>query len=94
MDGSSVKKLIVCVNYRANYTQPSCAARGSEELADRLEKEIAARGWNIALERFFCLGRCAAGPNLKLVPGGGFISGVTVDDLQDVLLQIEEFLNA
>jgi (2Fe-2S) ferredoxin len=91
---SRVKKLIICINYRANPAQPSCAARGSKELADRLEREIAARGWDIRLERFFCLGRCAEGPNLKLVPGGGFISGITPEKLQDVLLEIEAFLNS
>lgn len=89
-----MKRIIICVNYRASPTQPSCAARGSEYLAQSLEREFAARGWDIRLERFFCLGRCAEGPNLKLVPDGGFITGVTAERLQEVLLRIEAFLHS
>lgn len=60
-------------------------------LADRLEQEIASRGWKIKLERFSCLGRCEEGPNLKLAPGGRFISDLTPDALEKVLQEIEAF---
>jgi len=86
-----MKRVIVCINHRANLTQPSCAARGSANLADRLEQEIARRGWPIRLERFPCLGRCDEGPNLKLVPGGHFICNTTPDKFESMLQQIETF---
>ncbi len=87
-----MKKVIVCINHRANPSQPSCGARGGgETLALKLEQEIAARGLNIKLERFRCLGCCRDGPNLKLAPNGRFISHVTPDKLEPVLLEIEAF---
>ena len=89
-----MKKVIVCINHRANPAQPSCAARGSLSLADRLEQEITDRGWDIALERFACLGRCEDGPNLKLSPGGSFCSHITPGDLEDLLQEIEQFCHA
>lgn len=86
-----MKKVIICVNHRANPAQPSCAARGSIVLADRLEQEINARNWHVSIERFPCLGRCAEGPNLKLAPDGRFISDITPDALERVLQEIEAF---
>ena len=86
-----MKQVIVCTNHRSNPGQPSCSARGSESLADRLQQEISARGLNIKLERFPCLGRCVEGPNLKLSPGGHFISEITPDTLESVLHEIEAF---
>jgi len=88
-----MKLLTVCINDRANPSQPSCTGRGGgEDLASRLEQEIAVRGWNIQVKRFECLGRCDEGPVLKLSPGGAFISQVNKDDLDEVLNQIEAFL--
>lgn len=86
-----MKKVIVCVNHRSNPAQPSCAARGGMELADRLEREISLRGIAVAVERFYCLGQCADGPNLKLVPGGQFYSHINPDDVDGLLREIESF---
>ena len=86
-----MKQVIVCTNLRSNPGQPSCAARGSESLAERLQQEITLRGWKIKLERFPCLGCCDTGPNVKLAPGGKMISDVTPDHLADVLAEIEAF---
>lgn len=86
-----MKKVIICTHHRANPTQPSCAARGSLDIAERLEVEIAARGWDISLERFPCLGLCENGPNLRLAPGGPFRSGVTSIRMEEVLQEIEQF---
>lgn len=87
-----MKQVIVCINKRINPGQPSCVAKGGGEvLANRLEQEIEARGWNIKVKRFFCLGRCSEGPVLKLSPSGQFICEVTADKLQDVLKEIETF---
>ncbi len=86
-----MKKVIVCTRHRANPDQPSCAARGSLDLAAWLEREIAARGWDIRLERFDCLGRCEDGPNLRLAPGGPFHQAVTAAQRDALLLEIERF---
>ncbi|ATX82283.1 hypothetical protein Ga0123462_1420 [Mariprofundus ferrinatatus] len=67
---------------------------GGEALAQWLEREVSARGWDIEVDRFECLGRCKDGPVIKLSPGGGFICEVTPDRLNEVLPQIEAFLEA
>ena len=90
--GTEMKKVIVCINHRANPAQPSCGARGGgEELAERLEKEIEAKGLNIRVERFSCLGFCKDGPVLKLSPGGRFVCEATPDKLEELLQEIECF---
>ncbi|NWF39106.1 (2Fe-2S) ferredoxin domain-containing protein [Mariprofundus sp. NF] len=89
---SCLKQLVVCTNHRASPNQPSCSGSGGgEALAEKLETEIAARGWNIKVSRFPCLGYCEKGPVVKLSPGGGFICEIDPDNLDGVLQQIEAF---
>jgi len=86
-----MKQVIVCINHRANPTLPSCAARGSRQLADSLEQEIRDRGLDIHVTRLPCLGRCEEGPNLKLSPGGQYINHVTEGDLEQIMAEINAF---
>jgi len=87
-----LKQVIVCTNHRVSPGQPSCGGRGGGELlAKRVEEEIAARGWNIGVKRFLCLGRCHEGPVLKLAPGGQFICEVVPAKLEEALQEIEAF---
>ena len=86
-----MKKVIVCVNARANPDQPSCAARGGAELADRLENILLQSGLPLVLERFECLGSCNKGPNIKLSPGGKFLHHVRLDHLEPVVRAMEAF---
>ena len=87
-----MKKIVVCVNHRANPSQPSCAARGSGAIANCLEAEIAARNLPITVERFYCLGFCEQGPNVRLAPNGQFFHALTAQDMPTLLLAIEQFL--
>lgn len=80
-----MKKIIVCVNYRANPSQPSCAARGSKEIALRIEQEIIEQGLPVELERIDCLGYCAQGPNLRLTPNGRFFHRFDYQDIPQLL---------
>ena len=86
-----MKKIIICVNYRSNPGQPSCAARGSEEIARHIEAEVAKRRLPISVERFYCLGHCDHGPNLRLAPGGRFFHYLSMENLAEVLCEIERF---
>lgn len=92
MDTASPKAALVCTHLRANPTQPSCGARGGRLLAERLAEAIQARGLDIQLETFACLGQCEAGPNLKLSPGGALCSHLNPDDLAPLLREIEAFI--
>lgn len=86
-----MKKIVVCVNYRANPDQPSCAARGSLELAQCLQAEIRNRNLDIPMEQLHCMGFCDQGPNIRLVPGGRFFHMLTLEDIPQVLIEIEQF---
>lgn len=77
----------MCINFRPFSGQPSCAYRGSRELADWLEAEVARRELNIRVERIVCMGHCAKGPNVK-VTGGDFIHGADQQKLEVLLEQL------
>lgn len=86
-----MKKVIVCVNYRANPDQPSCAARGSEEIALCIEAEVAKRNLAVCVERFNCLGQCERGPNVRLAPDGKFFNRLSKQDVPVLMVEIEQF---
>ncbi len=77
--------LIVCVNRRFDPGRPSCAARGSFDIARALEKGIAERNIDIQVEQICCLGHCAKGPAMRLAPGGAFYHGTSLTDVPDIL---------
>ena len=77
-------RLIICTNFRPLANEPSCAKRGSKELAGFLEKQIAQRGLDIEVKRSVCLGHCPIGPNVRIA-GGRFIHGATEEQLVELL---------
>ena len=79
------------MNYRANPNQPSCAARGSEEIVQCIETEVAKRNLAVCVERFNCLGQCERGPNVRLAPDGKFFNRLGKQDLSALMLEIEQF---
>lgn len=80
-------ELIVCVNFRPFSGQPSCAYRGSKELADWLEEEIERRNLDIKVDRNVCMGYCLYGPNVK-IKGGRMVNQATKEKLEAVLDQL------
>ena len=83
------KTIVVCTNFRPFTTQPSCAQRGSEALADWLEAEIESRGLNARVDRSVCLGHCPIGPNVRLL-GGEFHHEADREKLLPLLDQLAE----
>lgn len=81
--------IIVCENFRPFTTQPSCARRGSKELASWLEAEIATRKLDLTLERSVCLGHCVIGPNFRVL-GGDFVHEATKEKLSELLDSLSE----
>ena len=90
----SARTLLICINRRLRIDQPSCAVRDSEALAQALEREIAARGLAVSVERTVCMGRCAQGPTLRVAPGGAFHLGLREDDVPAFLDRLEADLNS
>ena len=81
--------LMICINRRLRIGEPSCAGRGSEALADHLEKEIQSRGINLVVERSKCMAHCRAGPTIRLVPRGKFYHGPSDDEIAALLNEAE-----
>ena len=81
--------LMICINRRFRVDEVSCAGRGSEALADRLEKEIQSRGINLTVERSICMGYCRTGPTIRLAPGGKFYHGPSDDEISGLLDEAE-----
>lgn len=80
--------ILVCTNLRYSEQNPSCGARGSKQLFEKL-KQIEAE--NIEIREICCIGHCMKGAVIKVLPSGRFYHGVTQDDIPKLLndLQIE-----
>ena len=81
--------LMICINRRFRTDEPSCAGRGSEALADRLEQEIQSRGINLIVERSKCMAYCRTGPTIRLAPRGKFYHGPSDHEIAALLDEAE-----
>lgn len=90
-DGAEVapRTVLVCINRRFRGDQPSCAARGSEAVADAIDAGIAARNIRVKLERSICMGQCTKGPTVRFAPGGRFNLGTNLEDVPTLLDELE-----
>jgi (2Fe-2S) ferredoxin/SAM-dependent methyltransferase len=66
---------------------PCCAARGSGQVLDALQREVNARGLEDEVQVTACgsLGLCEHGPNLVVYPEGIWYSGVTPGDVPEIV---------
>lgn len=90
-DGAEVvpRTVLVCINRRFRGDQPSCAARGSEAVADAIDAGIAERNIRVKLERSICMGQCTKGPTVRFAPGGRFNLGTNLEDVSAILDELE-----
>jgi NADH:ubiquinone oxidoreductase subunit E len=86
------KKLLICTNYRANPNNPSCAARGSKEIAYALMLELQKNNVLIEMEEIQCMGYCKAGPNIRLMPNGEFFHEVSTKKFSEIIKATKAFL--
>ena len=77
--------LFVCCNEREK-GEDACAARGSAELQKKLKDHMKAKGLKgrVRVARSLCLGLCAQGPNICVMPENVWYSGVTGQDLAEI----------
>jgi (2Fe-2S) ferredoxin len=75
----------LCVNFRAGDILPSCGARGSKELAEALKAKMPDKLPDMELLTVHCLGRCHAGPTIRLSPKGPYLLGVQAADVDWLL---------
>jgi (2Fe-2S) ferredoxin/SAM-dependent methyltransferase len=66
---------------------PCCGARGSGQVLEALRREINARGLEDEVQVTACgsLGLCEHGPNLVVYPEGIWYSGVTPEDVPEIV---------
>lgn len=84
------KIIFVCVHHREDGQGPCCEARGGAELQAALKEQVKAMGLSarIRVSRSGCLNRCAKGPNLMIFPDNVWHSGVTPEDLPEILREL------
>ncbi len=83
------KVLMICINRRFRVDEASCAARESPAIAGALEDGVQQRKIDIRVERSVCMGQCQVGPTIRLAPGGRFILGKSMDDVDEILDELE-----
>lgn len=75
----------LCINKRLNTdAQPSCAARGSKELADKIESILLEQSIPAKLVRSPCMNNCQIGPNLK-IQAAELFNGVSEDNIPEII---------
>ena len=82
------KHIFVCTNRKPDDDGWS-AARGSEQVLQKLRAEISARKLQKEIHVTACgsLGTCGHGPNMVVHPDGTWYSGVTVNDVAEIVEQ-------
>ena len=88
----TAKKLLVCINFRANPNNPSCAARGGKELALVLAQQLQKKNVPIEIEEIQCMGYCKVGLNVRLIPNGAFFHEVSVSKFAEIIKATKLFL--
>ena len=77
--------VFVCCNEREK-GEAACANRGSAELQKKLKAYMKSKGLEdrVRVARSLCLGLCAQGPNVCVMPENVWYSGVTEQDLAEI----------
>jgi (2Fe-2S) ferredoxin len=80
--------LLVCTNERApESSKPCCMARGALLVYHRFKDRTKARGLRdtVLVTRTGCLKHCSRGITVAVWPGNFWYSGVTVEDVDELL---------
>lgn len=88
MHTSYNKKIMVCTNYRSNPNNPSCGARGSDEVLAALSDMNLA----ITVEGSPCMGLCDVGPNIRFAPNGACFHEVSTKNINCLIKAIKSFM--
>lgn len=82
------RHVFICTNVRAaNNPKGCCAAKGGEEVRDRMAAALAKRGLNklIRANKAGCLDACEFGPTVVVYPEQVWYGGVTPDDVEEIV---------
>lgn len=78
----TLKKLLVCTNFRANPNHPS---RGSKEITISLAQQLQKKNVSIEIEEIQCMGFCKVGPNVRLIPNGEYFHEVSARKFAEII---------
>ncbi len=83
--GPYERVIFVCCNQR-EAGEDACANRGSAELQKALKEYMQSKGLKgrVRVSRSLCLGLCAVGPNVCIMPENVWYRGVTGKDLPEI----------
>ena len=78
--------ILVCTNQRGT-GEAACGDRAGQLLREALKRAVAERGLKgrVRVSATGCLGRCAEGPNVMILPAGVWYSGVGLQDVPAIL---------
>lgn len=88
-DSARRLRVVVCVNRMRGPSGRCCGLSGAPEIAEALEAGVRDRALKVDIERIVCLGKCADGPNLRIV-GGEFKNHLSMDDVPNLLDEFEQ----
>ncbi len=84
------KHLFICTQQRPEgHPRGCCQAKGGTSLAEEFWFHLQGKNLlgKIALTTTACFGPCGMGPNVLVYPDGVLYSGVTRDDVQEIIEQ-------
>ena len=86
------KTLFVCTNTRDGKVACANPGRGGDVLCQKLKELVKEAGLKskVRVARSGCLDRCGEGPNAFLYPDGIWYSGLTEQDLPELMKKLEE----
>lgn len=83
--------ILVCGNIRTD-GRMSCGPNGGTDLKDRLKEMCKARNLPVRVVQSSCLGKCDDGPNIMITPANVWLSKVTMNDVDEIVKKIEQYL--
>ena len=81
--------LRACINFRSGKRLPSCGCVGSREMVASLINAIEEADIDWRVEAVHCMGKCHAGPTMRILPNGPYIMGVQESDVPDVVQKLK-----
>ena len=85
------KLILVCGNIRTD-GRVSCGPQGGSDLKDKLKEACKAKNLPVRVVQTSCLGQCDFGPTIMIVPDNQWLSGVTMNDIDEIVKMIEKGL--
>ncbi|MEK7615257.1 MAG: (2Fe-2S) ferredoxin domain-containing protein [Patescibacteria group bacterium] len=83
------KLVLVCVNEREDGSE-CCGQKGSLELFHKLKAAIKLVRTDTRVSRTGCLGNCASGITVAIMPKNVYLGGVQESDIEEIVKMLAE----